>query len=56
LGPALNHVLRMGVMAAALIYAALDSRFSLWAAIPALFATQAVLVVGGLTGWTEGQD
>ena len=54
--PAVNYALRMGVMAAALIYAASDPRVSLWTAIPALFVTQAVLVVGDLTGWTEGPD
>ena len=49
-------VLRMGVTAAALLFAASDDRVSLWASIPALFVAQVVLVVGDLTGMTEGRD
>jgi hypothetical protein len=52
-GPSVLYALRMGVTLAALLYAASDARVSLWAVIPALFVTQAVLVLGELTGWTE---
>lgn len=56
LGPSMIFVLRMGVTAAALLFAASDDRVSLWASIPALFVAQVVLVVGDLTGMTEGRD
>jgi len=56
LAPSMVFVLRMGVTAAALVYAASDDRVSLWASIPALFIAQIVLVVGDLTGLTEGRD
>ena len=52
-GPSVFYALRMGVTLAALLYSAIDARISLWAAIPALFVTQAVLVLGELTGWME---
>ena len=49
-----SYSLRMGFMAAALTYAAVDEGISLWAAIPALFCVQAVLIFGDLTGRLEG--
>jgi tetrahydromethanopterin S-methyltransferase subunit C len=51
-----NQSLRMGIIAAALVYAALKEGISLPATIPALFSVQVVLVLGGLTGWLEEPD
>lgn len=51
-----NYSLRMGILTAALIYAAVNDRVSLLATIPALFSVQAVLLLGGMVGWPEGPD
>jgi len=51
-----SYSIRMGVIAAALVYAAVNGDISLVATIPALFCVQAVLLFGGLTGWLEGPD
>ena len=48
--------LRMGTVAAALLYASVDEGISLWAVIPSLFCVQAVIILDGLTGWLEGTD
>lgn len=49
------YTARMGITAAALIFAAMDDRVNFWAALPALFASQLVLVAAGITEGTGGK-
>ncbi len=48
-----RHILRLMVLAAALIYAARNQDIALWATIPAIFTSQIVLFGGELLGRQE---
>ena len=48
-----GYALRMMVIAAALVYAALSVKIALWAAIPAVFASQFAMTCGELLGSKE---
>lgn len=48
-----RYALRMAVIAAVLIYSATNETIALWAAIPALFASQFVMTCGELLGGRE---
>jgi F0F1-type ATP synthase assembly protein I len=50
------YALRMVITAAALIYAAVSSKIALWAAVPALFASQAAMTCGELLGSRKQED
>ena len=50
---ATKHILRLMVLAAALVYAARSEDIALWAAIPAIFTSQIVLFGGELLGRQE---
>ncbi len=50
---ATKHILRLMVLAAALIYAARSEDIALWAAIPAIFTSQIILFGGELLGRQE---
>ncbi|NOY86702.1 MAG: ATP synthase subunit I [Deltaproteobacteria bacterium] len=51
-----RYALRMVIAGAVLFAAASMDRIALWAAIPALFIAQAVLIVGELTGGTDRKN
>lgn len=48
-----RYALRMGTIAAVLIYAAINENMALWATIPALFASQVVMTGTELLGGRE---
>jgi len=50
---ATRHILRLMVLAAALVFAARSEDIALWAAIPAIFTSQIVLFGGELLGRQE---